>query len=80
MLRALLLLAAACPGIVPGFESSREAPRELRIVAQIDGVDELHISHAKASWVHRAFDMPSAVSINGQSWDLARGLNLDANP
>ena len=41
---------------------------ELRIVATIDGTDELHLSHARARWNHLGWDWPSGVSINGVSW------------
>jgi len=33
----------------------------LHITAVIDGVDELHISHRKASWIHQAWAWPMTV-------------------
>ena len=36
----------------------------LRIVAVVDGSDELHISHGSARWMHKSWQFPTEVEIN----------------
>jgi len=44
----------------------------LRIIAEIDGVDELHLNASAARWFHLEYQMPESVSINGREWDPSR--------
>jgi hypothetical protein len=41
----------------------------LRIVADIDGTDELHIDAQGARWVHRSWQWPSEVRLNTVVWN-----------
>ena len=43
--------------------------RSLRIVADIDGTDELHIDAQGARWVHRSWQWPSEVRLNKVAWN-----------
>ena len=62
------ILFALLPALTPTFQES-VAPRQLRIVAEIDGVDELHLNASEARWVHREYAVPERVSINGRAWN-----------
>ena len=42
----------------------------LKIAAQIDGSDSLKITAREATWEHRAWSRPGAVSLNDIPWDL----------
>jgi hypothetical protein len=44
----------------------------LKIAAQIDGSDLLKITAREATWIHRAYSYPAAVSLNGIPWDVRR--------
>jgi len=57
-------LIAASPGAETGFPAS-----SLRVIAVIDGTDELHISPSGAKWVHKGWSFPTDVRINGQAWN-----------
>jgi hypothetical protein len=50
----------------------------LKIAANIDGSDWLKITTRDATWTHRAYSYPWAISLNGVSWDL-RQTNTLAN-
>ena len=41
----------------------------LHIVATIDGSDVLQISNSGATWIHKYWNNPSNVSLNGIAWD-----------
>lgn len=41
----------------------------LHITAEIDGSDELHISPDRVWWVHKQWDWPQTVSLNGVAWN-----------
>jgi hypothetical protein len=49
-------------------------PHDLRILAVIDGADELHLTATEARWAHVSFFHPNDVKINGVAW------NPQANP
>jgi hypothetical protein len=53
-------------------------PATLKITAQIDGSDLLKITAAEATWIHRFYDFPSAVKLNGVAWNL-RQTNVLVN-
>ena len=53
-------------------------PATLKIAAQIDGSDLLKITAGEATWMHRFYDFPSAVKLNGVAWNL-RQTNVLAN-
>ncbi|MCA9005626.1 MAG: hypothetical protein KDA70_10175, partial [Planctomycetaceae bacterium] len=40
----------------------------LHILANIDGTDQLHISHRAVRWKHGSWAWPTHVEINGQPW------------
>src|SRR4051812_30259359 len=42
---------------------------KLRVVAEIDGSDELHIDARGARWVHREWEWPGEVRLNEVAWD-----------
>jgi len=69
---ALLALAPAASA-TPG-----EAPRSVRVVATIDGLEELHLGPRRASWVHIQYSAPERVEIDGCEWNPARDERLDA--
>jgi hypothetical protein len=48
----------------------------LRIVADIDGIDELHIDAQGARWVHRAWKWPSEVRLNTVAWNPEKSSAL----
>tara|TARA_R110002111_G_scaffold1157_1_gene8182 strand:- start:44074 stop:47067 length:2994 start_codon:yes stop_codon:yes gene_type:complete len=52
----------------------------LRILANIDGTDELHISHNAASWKHGSWGWPTNVQINGQAWSPRQQPTLQVGP
>ncbi|QDT92193.1 hypothetical protein [Gimesia algae] len=52
----------------------------LRILANIDGTDQLHISHRAARWVHGSWGWPAHVEINGQSWTPRQQPALQVGP
>ncbi|WP_455244925.1 hypothetical protein, partial [Petrachloros mirabilis] len=62
-----LLVVYPCPSGAEPAESG--APTSLQIVAQIEGKDELHISHRWAGWVNLASGSPQKVEINGRAWN-----------
>jgi len=53
-------------------------PATLKITALIDGSDLLKITEGEATWMHRFYDFPSAVKLNGVAWNL-RQTNVLAN-
>ena len=50
----------------------------LKIAAQIDGSDSLKITAREATWEHRAWSYPGAISLNDISWDVLQ-TNVLAN-
>jgi hypothetical protein len=48
---------------------ARSNRASLRIVAEIDGSDELHINADGARWVHRQWEWPGPVRLNDVEWD-----------
>ncbi len=54
-------------------------PCELRIVASIDGQDELFINPREARVEHHHWGMPAFVSINGQSWHPRENVRHSAS-
>jgi hypothetical protein len=57
-------------GTPPVQAAERPAePLALRIVADIDGSDRMLISGQEVLWIHRHWDWPSRVSINGVPWE-----------
>src|SRR5262245_26617822 len=69
------LVVAPAASATPG-----EAPRSLRIVATIDGVDELHVDPRRARWVHLQYSAPERVEIGGRAWNPARDEHVDTPP
>lgn len=60
-----------------GERKTRETPRAtLRVVAVIDGSDELHIDARGARWVHRHWDWPGEVRLNQVTWDPKKSPTL----
>ena len=57
------------------LEPARQ-PGVLRIVAKIDGSDELHISREGAKWIHKHWKTPSEISLNGVAWNPQAALEL----
>jgi hypothetical protein len=56
-------------GAGPNRRTRPPSVREtLRIVADIDGSDELHIGDHGARWVHREWDWPGEVRLNNVLW------------
>ena len=51
---------------------------KLKIAAVIDGSDLLKITATEATWTHRTWDLPSAVSLNDIPWDVLQ-TNVLAN-
>jgi len=49
-------------------------------LANIDGTDQLHISHHAASWEHGSWGWPTKVQINGQPWSPRRQRTLQVGP
>src|ERR1017187_9000812 len=41
----------------------------LHILVTIDGSDELHISKRSATWVHKSWQQPTDVRLNGFQWN-----------
>ncbi len=41
----------------------------LHLVVAIDGSDDLHISQRAAKWVHKTWEQPTDVHINGYAWN-----------
>jgi len=52
-------------------------PATLRIVADIDGSDRLHIDTAGARWQHRHWSMPKKVSLGGIDWDPSTSPRIE---
>jgi hypothetical protein len=48
----------------------------LRIVADIDGNDELHIDAQRARWIHRCWQWPSEVRLNTVTWNPEKSPTL----
>jgi hypothetical protein len=48
----------------------------LRIVADIDGSDELHIDARGARWIHRSWQWPSDVRLNTVAWNPEKSPTL----
>jgi hypothetical protein len=48
----------------------------LHIVATIDGSDVLQISNSGATWIHKYWNNPSNVSLNGNAWDTVSDPTL----
>ncbi len=48
----------------------------LRIVADIDGSDELHIDSQGARWVHRSWQWPGEVRLNTVAWNPEKSPTL----
>ena len=67
---AVGLLAVALPVLASIAWAGVGFPADsLRIVAAIDGSDELHISHRSATWVHQSWGQPTDVRLNGWKWN-----------
>lgn len=75
----LILLLSAWNEIVSA-ELIKNDGTSLRIVANIDGTDELHISHHSASWKHGSWGWPTNVRVNGLSWSPRQQPALQVGP
>lgn len=53
------------------------ARTKLRVVAEIDGSDQLHLNGAGARWVHRHWDWPSKVYLNQVAWNPRKSRRLN---
>jgi hypothetical protein len=68
----LFLLLAPCWAIVfePQVRADGKFPADrLHVIAVIDGRDELHVSHQKATWIHKAWGDAKDLQINGCKWN-----------
>jgi hypothetical protein len=54
---------------VAGRKPARTPRATLRVVAEIDGSDELHLDAREARWVHRHWDWPGEVRLTQVAWD-----------
>ncbi|HLJ11950.1 MAG TPA: hypothetical protein VKU82_12215, partial [Planctomycetaceae bacterium] len=50
---------------------------DLRVVATIDGADELRIYRDRAEWQHQGSNWPSSVKINGSEWPVKQQPRLE---
>ncbi|MEZ0388912.1 MAG: hypothetical protein ACAI34_17695 [Verrucomicrobium sp.] len=56
----------------------RRSPRAaLSIMARIDGSERIRITTAKAEWIHKYWEVPEKVSMNGVEWDPRTALSLE---
>lgn len=62
-----VLLTATALGGRAWAEDVSSASR-INIVATIDGSDELHISPHSTKWVHKSWDFPASIQVNGRAW------------
>lgn len=51
-------------------------PITLDVVAQIDGVDQLHLSPTGARWAHRQYRWPTRVILNDVKWRPAESAYI----
>ena len=71
-MRTVLFLAVLLAGTALGGRAWAEAVSSadrIHIVASIDGYDELHISPQRTKWVHKGWDFPASIQVNGRSWN-----------
>jgi hypothetical protein len=59
-----------------GKDGARARRPTLQVVAEIDGSDELHVDARGARWVHREWEWPREVRLNGVAWDPERSPTL----
>ncbi len=64
---AVLFASIALCGRAAAEDASRAG--RIHIVATIDGSDELHISTRSTKWVHKGWDFPASIQVNGRPWD-----------
>jgi hypothetical protein len=60
------------PGTIKPAKTGASPAATLKIAAQIDGSDSLKITAREATWEHRAWSYPGAVSLNGIPWDVGQ--------
>jgi hypothetical protein len=58
------------PAAAKTFKIHTSPAATLKIAAEIDGSDLLKITPHEATWKHRAYSYPAAVSLNDISWDV----------
>ena len=68
--QVILVLAVASAALA--WADDRFPADRINIVAKIDGSDELLISHQGTRCVHKSWDDPTAVQVNGQPWNPQR--------
>ena len=61
---------------VGGGKPPRTPRATLRVIADIDGSDELHVDARGARWVHRQCEWPGAVHLNQVAWDPEKSASL----
>jgi len=66
------------PATVKPPETGASPAAALKIAAQIDGSDSLKITAREATWEHRTYSYPGAVSLNDIPWDV-RQTNVLTN-
>jgi len=53
---------------------------ELRISAEIDGMDEIWFARDQGKWIHTEYSPPVNVTANGRPWDVAKHPTLTLQP
>ena len=57
---------------VDAGDAAGSRPKVLRLVALIDGTDDIELSNAQVKWVHVSWGEAKDVQLNGARWDVAR--------
>ncbi len=67
---SLCFLSFGLLSLSAASQAANAFPAEsLHIVAVIDGSDDLHISQKTAKWVHKSWNYPTEVNVNGYVWN-----------
>lgn len=72
----LILASVLAPASVCAHS---DGPRELRIIAHIDGLDELHLGPVSARVEHLEFEWPKFISIAGREWNPESSATFEAS-